>query len=142
MGGIKLLTAGTADSAPILGGAEFDYAVSEANTIQREGCTTPGCPPLTVEEAAYNVFNVFFDKTQFAGDYGGKSGKVPVPMQWVDLDYPDIVYAQKNPSPTLPTTVPCALSLQELIDEASWNLYMIAGQTPPVPAPRLPPACE
>ena len=145
IGGIKLLAAGTADSAPILGGAEFDHAVWDPATTQSEGCPyASGCPPppLTVEEAAYNVFKVFFDRTEFAGDYGGRAGPEPAPMQWVDLDYGDIVYAQENPNPTLPTTVPCALSLQELIDEASWNLYTISNQAPLVAAPKLPPSCQ
>jgi hypothetical protein len=135
VGGIKVLTSLTTESPRILGGAEFDHSVSETSTRQEEGCWKPNgnCPPLTTEEAAYYVFKVFFDGTRYASYYGGADGSAPI--QWVDLDYVDIQYAQDNPNPTLPTTVPCAPSLQELLNRASWNLFTIAGKKPPVAAP-------
>jgi len=55
------------------------------------------CDGLTAEEAAYNLLKVFFDQTRFAEDYGGTRGKAS--MQWVELDYVDILYAQTHPPP-------------------------------------------
>jgi hypothetical protein len=135
VGGIKVLTSLKTESPRILGGAEFDYSVSETSTRQQEGCWKPNgkCPPLTTEEAAYYVLKVFFDETPFADYYGGTDGSTPI--QWVDIDYIDILYAQTHPKPALPTTVPCAPSLQELLERASWDLFTIEGKKPPVPEP-------
>jgi hypothetical protein len=112
--------------------------------MQQQGCPQwprdpPDCQALTVEEAAYNTLKVFFDGTKYAGYYGGTETKPEALMQWVELDYIDIRYAQTHPNPTLPTTVPCSPSLQELLNRASWDLFEMAGKTPPVPAP---PACD
>jgi hypothetical protein len=138
--GVKVLTSLTTETPPILGGAEFDYAVSDPMKIQQQGCPQwprdpSDCQNLTVEEAAYNTFKVFFEGTEYAGYYGGTVANPKALMQWVELDYIDIRYAQTHPKPTLPTTVPCSPSLQELLNRASWDLFEMAGKTPPVHAP-------
>ena len=51
----------------------------------------------TPEEAAYNVMTVFFYGTPAAKFYGGTRG--PAPMQYLELDYVDIQYAEMNPCP-------------------------------------------
>lgn len=146
--GVKVLTSLATENPRILGGAEFDYAVTDPMKIQQQGCPQyprdpPDCQTLTVEEAAYNTLKVFFDGTRYAGYYGGTEADPEAPsealVQWVELDYIDIRYAQTHPHPTLPTTVPCSPSLQELLDRASWDLFKMAGKTPPVPEP---PACD
>ena len=120
------------DPTSFLGGAEFDFAVSDQTTLQQEGC--PNYPilcglfgyPFTPEEAAYNVLTVFFNGTNAATHYGGTRG--PAPIQYLELDYTDIQYAQTNPCPTLPSTLPGAPSLQDLLNMASQDLFAIAGQ--------------
>ena len=142
--GVKLLTSFSTQTPAILGGAEFDHSVSEESERQEEGCpsfpksTCPGLPfvGFTTEEATYNVLKVFFNQTKYAGYYGGTEGEAPI--QWVDLNYTDIIYAQDHPA-LLPSTVPCSPSLQDLLDRASWDLFSISGSKPPVPAP---PKCE
>ena len=154
--GVKVLTTPTSFSPPLspafLGGAEFDKAVSDPSTIQQEGCPDPkvGCPPytvgvLTVEEAAYYVLTVFFNGTTAAAYYGGLSGpgagvNGPALMQYVELDYPDIQYAQNNPCATLPSTIPGQPSLQDLLNMASYSLFGMAGQSTVLPPPSCPPA--
>jgi len=86
---------------------------------------------LTPEEAAYNVLTVFFDGTSAYADFGGTSGTEPI--QYVELDYTDIQYAQKNPCATLPSTLPGAPSLQDLINLASYDLFGMAGQQTTLP---------
>jgi hypothetical protein len=128
--GVKMLTA--MDPTSFFGGAEFDFAVSDQTTLQQEGC--PNYPtlcglfgyPFTPEEADYNVLTVFFNGTNAATHYGGTRG--PAPIQYLELDYTDIQFAQTNPCPTLPSTLPGAPSLQDLLNMASQDLFAIAGQ--------------
>jgi hypothetical protein len=137
--GIKLLTSlWPPPSPPFQGGAEFDLAVSDPMTTQEEGCPDPnGCSTtFTVEESTYNVLTVFFYGTPAAKYYGGKLGRAP--MQYVELDYVDIKYAQANPCPTLPTTVPGAPSLQDLLNRASRDLFGMAGEHRPLPQTTCP----
>jgi hypothetical protein len=101
------------------------------------------CKGISPELAAYNTLAVFFYGTEFGQDYGLPADTPATgPMQWVDIDYTDIVWAQTNGPSSSDDGVPCNLSLQELINEASWDLFNISSQAPPVPAPRLPPGCE
>jgi hypothetical protein len=128
--GVKVLSGMEPNS--FMGGAEFDFAVSDATTLQQEGCPNYPTPcglfgyPFTPEEAAYNVLTVFFNGTSTATHYGGTSGSAPI--QYLELDYTDIQYAQANPCPTLPSTLPGAPSLQDLLNMASEDLFAIAGQ--------------
>jgi hypothetical protein len=138
--GLKVLTA--MEPASFLGGAEFDFAVSDPTTVEEQGC--PSYPTLcmpfglliTPEEAAYHVLTVFFNGTQAAARYGGTPGTEPI--QYLELDYTDIQYAQKNPCPTLPTTLTGAPSLQDLLNWASHDLFAIAGQSIALPPSTCP----
>jgi hypothetical protein len=152
VGGVKVLTGlpQTSAAAPFLGGAEFDWSVTTdvLSTREGQGCTkaermAKECKGISPELAAYNTLAVFFYGTEFS-DYYGWPQNTPAtgPMQWVDIDYTDIVWAQANGPSSSDDGVPCNLSLQELISAASWDLFYIANQAPPVPAPRLPPSCE
>jgi len=64
----------------------------------------------------------------------------PALMQYVELDYPDIQYAQNNPCATLPSTIPGQPSLQDLLNMASYSLFGMAGQSTVLPPPSCPPA--
>ena len=136
--GIKLLTSLWPPPSPsFLGGAEFDLAVSNPKEIQQEGCTAiqgPTCI-LTPEEAAYNVMTVFFYGTPVATFYGGATG--PAPMQYLELDYVDIQYAEMTPCPNLnPPLGPLGkTSLQDLLNRASHDLFEMAGQHVTLPPP-------
>lgn len=141
LGGVKILTSLPWPSPPILGGSEFDWSVTEDAEIRRhEGCTksekgTPQCKNISVEEAAYNVLGVYFYGTEFATEYGATADG-SAPIQWLDIDYRDIVWAQTNGA-TPNNGTPCNQSLQDLINGASWYLFTIDGKTPPV----APPSC-
>ena len=101
--GVKLLTSLWPPPWPsFIGGAEFDLAVSNPKQVQQEGCpnSDPTCT-LTPEEAAYNVMTVFFYGTPAAKFFNGERG--PAPMQYLELDYVDIQYAEMNPCPPTPS---------------------------------------
>ncbi|MGO9338328.1 MAG: hypothetical protein ACLPY1_12555 [Terracidiphilus sp.] len=151
VGGVKVLTGLPNDSQwPFLGGAEFDWSVTTdiLSTREGQGCTqaermAKECKGISPELAAYNTLAVFFYGTEFEDYYGWPQGTPATgPMQWVDIDFTDIVWAQTNGPSSSDDGVPCNLSLQELVNKASWDLFYIANQPPPVPAPRLPPGCE
>lgn len=134
--GVKLLTS---LSPSFSGGAEFDHPVSQGQNMQAEGCNMPDgdCPGLTAEEGAYNVLSVFFSGTPAYTYYGAMPGSAPI--QYLDVDYTDVQYAQSNPCPTLPSTVPGTPSLQDLLNRASRDIFAMAGQPqslPPTTCPR------
>jgi PKD domain len=130
--GVKVLTS---LSTSFLGGAEFDHPVSSGPNVQQQGCTdfpmSPSSCAVTAEEGAYNTLEVFFYGTPAAAYYGGTPG--PAPMQYVDIDYTDVQYAQTTPCPTLPSTIPGQPSLQDLFNRASRDLFAIAGQQTALP---------
>lgn len=139
--GVKELTS-MSTSPPILGGAEFDFSVSEAATRQEEGCTTrptpkqpKPCTNLTTEEATFNVLKVFFNGTTVADHYGGARGTQPI--QFVDLDYVDIEYAHaaNNQCPPDVSARLGETSMQDLLNRASHDLYYIAGMSTLLPPP-------
>lgn len=135
--GVKVLTALWPPPSPaFVGGAEFDKPVSTPADPQQQGCPQyPGknCNGLTVEEAAYNTLNVFFYDTPVAAYYGGTVGTSPI--QYVEIDYQDIIYAQTNLCPTLPSKVPGQPSLEDLLNRASYDLFAMAGQPSFLPPP-------
>jgi hypothetical protein len=123
--GVKLLSS---DNPSILGGAEFDHPVS--TDTQGEGCPKAGtCPGLTVVDAAYHVLTVYFDKTTVAENYGGERGSESI--QYLEVPYLDVQYANEHP---------CAkdgsfgyLSMQDLLNQASHDLFAMAHQKIPLP---------
>ena len=132
--GVKVLTSlSPAPVPPILGGAEFDLPVSSPDpaTIQHQGCPQwpsmpASCDNLTPEEIAYNTFTVFFNGTLFGRSWGGAHGTQPI--QFVEIDYTDVLFAERESCPTPPNTIPGNPSLQDLLSEASNDLYAIAGE--------------
>ena len=128
--GVKLLTALT---PPLLGGAEFDFPLTDPTMLQPEGCPDPnsGCPGLTIEEGTYNVLTVFFNGTPAAGFYGGTAGTAPI--QYVDVPMPDVQYAMATPCPATPSPTIGNISVHDLYARASRDLFAMAGQTVPLP---------
>lgn len=155
LAGVKLLTPGSSlASPPLIGGAAFDYAVSGPGQAGEKLRYEEGCPPkkpkppatcttttapapnctVSIEEAAYNVLTNFFYGTSSAPDFGGPSGGTAT-IQYVQVEFEDVQYANKNPPPIPPPTIPCKSSLQYLLDLASYDLFTKAGQPPPVQKP-------
>ena len=142
--GIKVLTSYMPPlHPPFLGGAEFDLQVSDPDNMQQQGCpdysakdpNPADCVYLTPEQAAYNTFKVFFDGTPDATDFGGTPGSVP--MQYVEVDYVDVQYAQdpKNKCQTyLPSMTQGPPSLQDYYNLASYDLLTMAGKPATLPA--------
>ena len=159
--GVKLLTLA---SPPLIGGAAFDYAVSSTGQAGEKLRYEEGCPPkkpkppatcwttkapapgctVSIEEAAYHVLTNFFYGTSSARDFGGPSLPPPPPpaanIQYVQVEFEDVQYANKHRHPPKPpsTTLPCNWSLQDLLDIASYDLFTMAGQPPPVQKPNCP----
>ncbi len=133
--GVKLLTGLTPPPpTPFLGGAEFDKPVSTPATIQQQGCPNPngGCTGLSVEEAAYNTMTVFFNGTPAAGFYGGTVGTAPI--QYLEVDFNDLQYAQATACPAAPSPTLGYMSLQDLFARASRDLFAMANQAASLPA--------
>jgi hypothetical protein len=146
--GIKVLTSlMPSPKPPILGGAEFDFQVSFASLLQRQGCpdystkdpNPSDCVDLTPEQAAYNTFTVFFDATPDATDFGGSASIPPIhdaPVQFVTVDYQDVQYAQ-DPANTcqtyLPNMIKAPPSLQDYLNLASYDLDRMAGKPATLP---------
>ena len=144
IGGVKLLTI-EQPSLPqptppaILGGAEFDHPISNGKeNAQKVGCPTQTCtPPLTAEEAAYDVLSTFFHGTPAAYYYGGLTGgvdtgvcgKTPAPIQYLDVPYIDILNALTYPVPTVTSRIPGlgTTSLETLFTYASQDLLAMAN---------------
>jgi hypothetical protein len=130
---------------PLLGGAEFDFAVSGKHELQT-GCpdysksdTNPStCSSLTVEEAANNVMAVFFNHTPAAPYFQGTVADAEkriygaAPMHYLEVPYKDVEYANENqcisnPSPTLGY-----MTLTQLLENANRDLLGIANGTLPM----------
>ena len=134
MPGVKTLTSLTpAPAVPFVGGAEFDYAISQNSTMQETGCPIKNgtCPGLTIEEAAYNVMTVFFDQTPAAAFYDGTVGTEPI--QYLDVPFIDLQYAQATPCPATPSPFLGHTSLQDLYARANRDLLAMAGQITTLP---------
>jgi uncharacterized protein (TIGR03437 family) len=134
--GVKVLTGLTPPpAAPLIGGAEFDYAVSDPAMLQLQGCPDPngGCTGLTPEEGAYNTFTAFFYNTPAASFYGGQVGTAPI--QYVEVPLPDLMYSLANPCPPTPSPILGNTSLHDLYARASRDIFAMANQTKALPAP-------
>ncbi|HUA86373.1 MAG TPA: IPT/TIG domain-containing protein [Bryobacteraceae bacterium] len=135
MAGVKVLTGLSPAPANFFsGGAEFDFAVTSTN-LQAVGCNVAGgnCPGLTPELGEYNVLTAFFYGTPAATFYGGATGSATV--QYLDVPYEDVQYAQFNTCPPMLNPVIGSMSLQDLLNRASRDLYAIAGISRPLPPP-------
>lgn len=145
--GVKLLTSLAPPAPAIFGGAEFDHPVKNQNSDQvgcpqvNTDCTNPTLT-LTPEEAAYNVLTVFFYGTPAApfylgtppaDFYGGTPG--PDSMQYLDVPYVDVQYAQMNPCPNPPSSIIGNMSLQDLLNGASRDLFEMAEHIMLMPPP-------
>ena len=136
--GVKLLTTPVSlvpYLPPLLGGAEFDFAVSGDKTIE-EGCPTlplSTCANLGVEDAAYYVLRAFFDGTSQAEYYKGTKGKAV--MRYLGVPYIDVLYAQTYPcqKENPPSTIIPNTSMQDLLNRASHDLYEMAGEGASLP---------
>jgi hypothetical protein len=97
------------------------------------------CKYLTLEQAAFNTFTVFFDATPDATDFGGSTSIPPIrnaPIQYVAVDFQDLQYAQ-DPANTcqtfLPSMTPGPPSLQDIYNQASYDLLTMAGKPATLP---------
>ena len=129
--GVKLLT-----SLSLLGGAEFDHPVTGNANFLEQGC--PGypdvsqCTDLTKEQAAFNVLAVFFYGTPAADFY---RGEVTSRIQYLEVPYLDVEYANKHPCETAPVGNLGNMSLEDLLYLASKDLFEMADRRPPPPLP-------
>jgi hypothetical protein len=159
--GVKLLTVAP---SRFLGGATFDHPVS-GDKVKASGSTQMkevGCPSglnnctVTPEEAAYNVLAAFFDQTSefifwevnLAGSHRTKDHQ-PRPggylMQYLNVPYPDIIYAKANLCPASPDFVGTSnlalnayTSVIDLLNHASYGLLNMAGKNPTWPTVTCP----
>jgi hypothetical protein len=161
--GVKLLTSWPPPpSPPLLGGAAFNHAVS-GKFKQEVGCpdffkdpNNPNnkiiCPGLSVEEAAYNAMAVFFNNTPAAAYFKGtlkdfQKGNVgSSPMHYLEVPVADVEYANKNQCISQESPTLGYMTLQQLLEDASRDLFGIANgtlptvdTTPPVTTPILAP---
>jgi uncharacterized protein (TIGR03437 family) len=133
--GVKVLTAlSPPPSPPFIGGAEFDIPVSGSD-LEQEGCPDPSsnCPGLSVAEGAYNVLTVFFTGTPAAAFYGGTAGTATI--QYLEVSYLDVQYALANACPPAPSPSLGYMSLQDLYNRASRDLFAMANQATSLPPP-------
>ncbi len=141
---------------PLLGGSQFDHPVSSGQTKRKEGCVNERqAPPCKLaEEKALNVLNVFFNCTPagtnplsaYGNTFTTQCSSPPLngssPIYHVNVDYNDILYATKlengkleNACPKHPFPVPVASttqscwSMQDLLSQANFDLFQLAGQT-------------
>jgi hypothetical protein len=136
--GVKVLTSLMPPPSPVFqGGAEFDFPVSAGSNEQQEGCPAypKKCKNLSPEEGGYYVLKVFFNGTTVGKSFGGKKGSAPI--QYLNVPYLDVQYAQATPCPATKSKIIGEMSLQDLLNSASHDLFEMAGQ----PAPVLPPTC-
>ncbi|HEY6330626.1 MAG TPA: hypothetical protein VI756_14910 [Blastocatellia bacterium] len=133
--GVKVLTSLTPPPSPAFqGGAEFDFAVSGSNA-QLEGCPKypKKCKNLSPEEGGYYVLKVFFNQTTAGKSYGGMNGSAPI--QYLNVPYLDVQYAQANLCPATKSKIIGNTSLQDLLNMASHDIFGMAGQPTPLPPP-------
>jgi hypothetical protein len=159
--GVKILTSPRllqtpAPFQPLLGGAEFDHAVSSGpKKDEKETGCLPGksAPPCTSpEERAFNVLDAFFNCTQIGARLRSdttfktacQATSAPLTnsspsstIQFVHVDYQDVEYAEgQHPCPAKPFPVPVnsgekhkmCWSMQDLLSQANYDLFEMAGQ--------------
>jgi hypothetical protein len=147
-----------------LGGAEFDFAATTgSDPLQQQlGCPTYSktgqypCGDLSPELIAFNVFAVFFDRTQgedakyirivkreiWDADHLSPrynqytSGSLGI--QYVDVSYNDVIYAGRKCPPKWNKYIHWT-SMQDVLNHANYNLRKINGIHNFNPPP--PPTC-
>ena len=147
-----------------VGGAEFDYAATIDNSSKQQelGCPTApekACLDLTPELIAFNVFADFFDSTQGEGEFMGianneiadaagtssphygqyKAGFQSI--QYVDVPYNDILYANENKCPSKWNKYIHWMSMQDVLKIANYYLHIIneySAQLPQATCPNGP----
>jgi hypothetical protein len=83
-------------------------------------------------EGAYNVMTVFFTGTPAAAFYGGAVGTAPI--QYLEVSYLDLQYAQSNACPATPSPTLGYMSLQDLYARASRDIFAMANPITALPA--------
>lgn len=118
------------------GGAEFDHPVTGSANFLEQGCPdypdVSKCTDLTIEQAAFNVLRVFFHGTP-AADFD--PGEVTSRIQYLEVPYVDVEYANKHPCETNPVANLGSVSLENLLYRASKDLFEMADWRPPPPLP-------
>jgi uncharacterized protein (TIGR03437 family) len=133
--GVKLFTSlSPASAPPVIGGAEFDFGVTDSN-LQFEGCadSSGNCPNITPAEGAYNAMTVFFSGTPAAAFYQGTPGTAGI--QYLDVPFTDVLYALANSCPDKASPSLGYISLQDLYARASRDIFAMANQPRDLPAP-------
>jgi hypothetical protein len=129
--GVKLLTL-----LSLPGGAEFDHPVTGSANFLEQGCPdypdVSKCTDLTKEQAAYNVLKVFFHGTPAADFY---RGEVTAHVQYLEVPYLDVEYANTHPFETAPVANLGSVSLENLLYKANQDLFEMANRRPPPPRP-------
>jgi hypothetical protein len=127
LNGVKLVSQATAHfsspSAQILGGAQFNTSV--ANHPTQEGSNSE-FPSPSVEQALYNVLQVYFSGTAVGGLYCESAGAAP--LNYLQVYSPDFLYAGSNgPTPvTLGTCGSVNISAQVQLNVASVWIFLIS----------------
>jgi len=115
-------TAGSTETSQILGGAQFNSALSVNNGAEIEG----GSP--VVAQALFNMLQDFFTGTNAAGLYCEPSTTAPAPLNYLQIYYQDIQFASSHGA-AKSVAEGCAtvkISPQEELNMASQQLFEIA----------------
>lgn len=118
---LSQLTAGSTQTSQILGGAQFNSALSVNNGAEEEG----GSP--VVAQALFNMLQDFFTGTNVAGLYCEPSPAAPAPLNYLQIYYQDIQFAASHGAKSVAegcSTV--TISPQEELNMASQQLFEIA----------------
>jgi len=138
--GIKFLAAYTPPRhepplpGPILAGAQFDFGVT--NMKEKEGCPTyspndpKACPSLSVQQAAFNVFQAFFANTSrdAAALFDAVDNPPEYPVQYVTVASSDLTFANRHTG-GVPISNGTLMSMEDIFATASYALrYLIPAR--------------
>ncbi len=113
-----------------LGGAQFNepFPISP----KAEGGNSE-FPTPTKDQALFNVLQVFFTGTKFAGDYCEPKAVTPAPLNYLQIYYQDIQYASSNGPATiekksvaLGSCGSVSISAENQLKQANEKLFEIA----------------
>ena len=115
------LTAGSTETSHILGGAQFNSALSVNNGAEEEGDSP------VVAQALFNMLQDFFTGTNVAGLYCEPSPAAPAPLNYLQIYYQDIQFASSHgPKSVTEGCSTVKVSPQEELNMASQQLFEIA----------------